>query len=229
MHWQHLLPRAALLAALLMVMAAPAALAGGWAITTLDELPAVISPGETYAVGYTILQHGVSPVATTQSAIEITDAKGGSRERFAGTAQGPSGHYVAKVRFPSAGEWVWKVDQAPFQPQQLGTIMVQTLAAAPAAPVVLPAPAVAQPAPPVVVPVATVAVAEPPASAVAPAPAPATALVAPAPAPQVADTSWPAPLRIGLPAATALALLVFTWRVLVFVRPGRVSPAASRT
>ncbi|HEY3064079.1 MAG TPA: hypothetical protein VGL99_34340 [Chloroflexota bacterium] len=225
MHWQHLLPRAALLAALLTLMAAPAALAGGWAITTLDELPATITAGETYPVGYTILQHGVSPVTTTQSAIEITDAKGGSRERFIGTAQGPAGHYVAKVRFPRAGEWVWSVNQAPFQPQALGSIAV-VLAPRPVAQVSVPAPAVGAPAPAVSVPEPAPANEAPePARAVAP-PAPATTVSAPTNT--AADTSWPAPLRLGLPIGTALAVIVFAWRVLVYVRPGRATTAASR-
>src|SRR6266545_3467509 len=201
MHWHHLLPRGALLAALFTLIATPAAFAGGWAITTLDELPATITAGETYSVGYTIRQHGFSPVATTQSALEIADAMGGSRAHFVGSADGPAGHYVAKVHFPRAGEWVWSVDQAPFQPQQLGTLTVQAIAAPAPAPVGQPAPAVTVPEP-----------------------APVVSEAAPA-----HDASgWPMPLRVGLPLATILAVAIFSWRVIAFVRPGRVSPAASR-
>ncbi len=233
MHWHHLLPRGALLAALFTLIATPAAFAGGWAITTLDELPATITAGETYSVGYTIRQHGFSPVATTQSALEIADAMGGSRARFVGSADGPAGHYVAKVHFPRAGEWVWSVDQAPFQPQQLGTLTVQAIAAPAPAPVGQPAPAVTQPGLGVAAPAPALAVTVPePAPVVS---APELAVTVPEPAPVVSEAApahdasgWPMPLRVGLPLATILAVAIFSWRVIAFVRPGRVSPAASR-
>jgi hypothetical protein len=153
------------------LLAAPAALAGGWAVTTLDELPATLQAGQTHAVGYTIRQHGQTPLVTSHSGIEIRNAATGARERFAGTADGPQGHYVAQMRFPAAGEREWTADQSPFQPQALGTITI-VAAAAPQ-----PAPAVAvQPAGAAVEPAAGAA-----RSAVVAEPVPAPSAQAPAP------------------------------------------------
>lgn len=48
----------------LLVAAAPdsaTVTAGGWALSTLDETPAVVA-GEPIDIGFTVLQHGVSPV-----------------------------------------------------------------------------------------------------------------------------------------------------------------------
>ena len=133
----------ALAAALTLALAAPA-LGGGWAVTTLDNVPDRFDPGQTYAIGYTIRQHGVTPVSVDRTEIRITHGESGKRLAFAGTPQGAVGHYVAQVTFPAAGSWSWDVTQGPFAPQDLGTLAVGTTAAgapasADAAPVV-PAP-----------------------------------------------------------------------------------------
>ena len=141
MHRRHLALLGTLAAFALLLLSAPAALAGGWAVTTLDELPATLNAGQTYDVGYTIRQHGVTPLVTHESAIEILDTRSGAVTRFPGTARGAQGHYVAQVIFPSAGEWQWSADQRPFEPQSLGAI---TIAAAAASAPVVPAP---EPAP----------------------------------------------------------------------------------
>jgi hypothetical protein len=145
---------AALAAFTLLLGAVPTASAGGWAVTTLDELPAVLDAGETYAVGYTIRQHGVTPLVTSQSAIEIRNPGTGRMLRFVGRPEGAQGHYVAQVRFPDAGAWEWTADQSPFQRQALGdiTIVLATPATAPAAAVAVNALAVAAAPPPTTLP-----------------------------------------------------------------------------
>ena len=135
MHRPHLALLGSLAAFALLLLSAPAAFAGGWAVTTLDELPATLNAGETYAVGYTIRQHGLIPLVTSESAIEIRDARTGAGTRFPGQAHGDRGHYVARVVFPSAGEWQWSADQRPFQAQSLGAITIAAAASpAPIAP-----------------------------------------------------------------------------------------------
>jgi hypothetical protein len=105
----------------LLFVSAPA-FAGGWAVTTLDSLPATIQAGQTYRVGYTIRQHGVMPF--TQAAPAIHISLGNRQLTFKGTSEGAPGHYVSNVEFPDGGEWTWSVDQAPFAVQQLGTLKV---------------------------------------------------------------------------------------------------------
>jgi hypothetical protein len=118
----------AFVVAVAMFSTSSVALAGGFAVTTLDALPSPVA-GQTYRVGFMVRQHGVTPVRDATPAILVE--RGSERLRFAAIADGPAGHYVANVTFPTDGEWTWSVDQAPFpMPQQLGTIRV----AAPIAP-----------------------------------------------------------------------------------------------
>jgi hypothetical protein len=99
-----------------------AASAGGWAVTTLDEVP-VPASGEAVTVGFTILQHGVTPANLDEGvAIEITGADG-TVEVFPATNDRP-GHYVASVVFPAAGEYRWAVQQGWFGEQELGSLSV---------------------------------------------------------------------------------------------------------
>lgn len=127
---------------LLLALGTPAA-AGGWAVTTLDQVPPDLHAGDTYAIGYTIRQHGVTPIdvkkmgGTTE--MQITAPDGATTLRYPGVPDGAVGHYVAKVFFPSDGTWTWTVTQGPFAPQPLGFVTVGAAAVASA----VPAPSVA--------------------------------------------------------------------------------------
>jgi hypothetical protein len=106
-------------------------LAGGWAVTTLDALPeGGFQAGQTYRLGYTIRQHGQTPVNGAKTAITITPASQGTRHVFPGVADGQPGHYVAEVTFPSEGVWDWQVSQEPYAMQSLGTVTVTPAPAA---------------------------------------------------------------------------------------------------
>ncbi len=116
----------------LALSAGNAAAKGGWAITTLDSLKAAPVAGQSTEVGYTILQHGVTPVSLDDTFIVVQPAKGESL-RFAGRAEGPTGHHVAAVTFPGSGTHTWSVEQGWFGPQDLGTVEVVGSAATPTA------------------------------------------------------------------------------------------------
>ncbi len=117
------------LVALLAVLAEPA-FAGGWAVTSLDPLPqAGFHAGQSYSIGFTIRQHGVSPFNQAQPRIRAS--LGQEHVNVAARRDG-EGHYVATLQFPTAGAWTWKVDQTPFASQELG--MIQVLPPLPAAP-----------------------------------------------------------------------------------------------
>jgi hypothetical protein len=109
----------------LLIGAGSAALAGGWAVTSFDSLPPSFHAGETYALGYTIRQHGVTPVNVDRTEIVIGRAGGGESRAFAGVREGAVGHYVARVTFPASGAWTWQVTQGPFEAQSLGNVQVQ--------------------------------------------------------------------------------------------------------
>jgi hypothetical protein len=124
--WRRSLYSTALAAVALVLLAAPA-LAGGWAVTTFDPWPAEgFRAGESYRLGYTIRQHGVQPFGEARTEIRIRSGQGDVVQSFPGRPEGSVGHYVAEVRFPSSGDWIWEVTQDPFATQQLGTITVAT-------------------------------------------------------------------------------------------------------
>ncbi|MEP6693469.1 MAG: hypothetical protein ABJB39_02375 [Chloroflexota bacterium] len=112
----------AVLALSLGIFAAPA-FAGGWAVTTFDELPGQFVSGHEYALGYTIRQHGVTAINVDKTEI-IAVATSGRTLSFPGKSQGDVGHYVATVFFPAGGSYAWQVTQNPFAPQDLATLTV---------------------------------------------------------------------------------------------------------
>jgi hypothetical protein len=121
--------RPILLAIVLLALTATAALAGGWAVTSLDPLPDELRADALYQVGYTIRQHGQTPYPNAATSLEMT-APDGRTLRFDARAGAQPGHYVAEVRFPAAGSYSWRVNQDWFGVQDLGTVTV--LPAAPA-------------------------------------------------------------------------------------------------
>lgn len=97
--------------------------AGGWAISTLDELPNPIA-GKPIEVGFTIRQHGVRPVDLDEGVgVRITLADG-TTHYFPAAIDGAVGHYVARVEFPSAGRYSWSIRQGIFADYDLGHIDV---------------------------------------------------------------------------------------------------------
>jgi hypothetical protein len=135
--------RPLLLAIVLLALTGSSALAGGWAVTSLDPLPDELRADALYQIGYTIRQHGQTPYPNAATSLELT-APDGRTLRFDARAGAQPGQYVAEVRFPAAGGYSWRVNQDWFGVQELGTITV--LPAAPAgspSAAALPAPATA--------------------------------------------------------------------------------------
>ena len=105
--------------------------AGGWAVASLDSIPAA-EPGATTEVSFTILQHGITPADLDEDVgIEIREHGGGS-SFFPAVSDGTAGHYVATVTFPeTAGTYEWQVQMGWFGPHELGTLDVQSAETAP--------------------------------------------------------------------------------------------------
>jgi len=100
--------------------------AGGWAVSTLDEIP-VPTVGEPIDVGFTIRQHGITPVDLTENVGITVTLVGGAARYFPAAGDGTVGHYVARVEFPSAGQYQWSIRQGGFGEQDLGRIDVGAL------------------------------------------------------------------------------------------------------
>lgn len=103
--------------------------AGGWAVVTLDPVAASPVEGQPLSVGFTILQHGVTPYTTANAFITVTDGSGRT-EQFAAKPEGAPGHHVAQVTFAGAGVHRWEVKPDWFAPQALGEINVVAAAKA---------------------------------------------------------------------------------------------------
>jgi len=109
--------------ALSLGMFASPVLAGGWAVTTFDNLPDQFVFGHEYTLGYTIRQHGVTPINVDKTEI-LAVATTGRTLSFPGKSDGDVGHYVASVYFPAGGTYSWQVTQGQFAPQDLATVTV---------------------------------------------------------------------------------------------------------
>ena len=98
------------LALFLALMFTAPAFAGGWAIVNLDEWPTNVTAGEEFEIGFTVLQHGVTPVTGITPIIRGTLTGGKETMSVMAEAEGEPGHYVASLNFPKSGEWSWKIE-----------------------------------------------------------------------------------------------------------------------
>jgi hypothetical protein len=100
--------------ALLAAAVAAPTLAGGWASATLDDTGSGGSGGTTAGeetqVGFTLKQHGVTPINWEQATFVGQNPSTGETVRAQARPSGGPGHYVATVTFPSAGEWTWHLE-----------------------------------------------------------------------------------------------------------------------
>jgi len=107
------------------LLTAPPAQAGGWAVTVLDPLPQRIEVGRTYTVGYWTLQHGSHPY---EGFLDTTGLKlvddGGRAVTFEGVALREPAHFAAAVALPHAGTWRLHGQQGIFSAYQVGTLTV---------------------------------------------------------------------------------------------------------
>ena len=97
-------------AGLLLLLVSSTAIAGGWADIKVDG-GATTKPvaGKTLELGFTVLQHGVTPAGFVHPTVSITNVASGEHHDVVPTASGAVGHFVATVTFPSAGYWTWSV------------------------------------------------------------------------------------------------------------------------
>jgi hypothetical protein len=99
--------------------------AGGWATTLLDPLPDRLEPGQTYTIGYWVLQHGSHPYEGDLglTGLRLTDATGASVTHH-GTALPERAHYAAAVVFSGAGTWQLTAVQGIFADYEIGAAIV---------------------------------------------------------------------------------------------------------
>jgi len=104
--------------------------AGGWAVVTLDPMTQSPVAGRPMSVGFTILQHGITPYTTGNAFITVIDASGRS-QRFDAKPAGEPGHHIAEVTFPGEGTYRWEVQPDWFAKQPFGEINVTSASPTP--------------------------------------------------------------------------------------------------
>lgn len=93
--------------ALTLIFALPV-FAGGWAVITLDDLPVGVVAGQSFTVGFTVRQHGRTPMGDLHPTITATLNKETEFVVYA-EPEGKPGHYAATLTFPKEGEWRWSI------------------------------------------------------------------------------------------------------------------------
>jgi hypothetical protein len=120
----------------MLALAAPA-LAGGWAVVTLDSLPREVRAGQSFQLGFVVRQHGKTPTNTDLNGKPLKPvlsarksaaasqhggtllmvaapasvvSKGEQTIRVEARQEGAVGHYVVDVTFPSDGVWDWQIE-----------------------------------------------------------------------------------------------------------------------
>jgi hypothetical protein len=89
--------------------------AGGWAVITLDALPAQIVSEQSYTIGFMVRQHGIKPLENLTPTIHATNSDSGEPLNATADPVGEVGHYQAKLTFPSAGTWRWSISAFTMQ------------------------------------------------------------------------------------------------------------------
>ncbi len=123
--------RILLATAIVALATAGSAVAGGFATVGLNSQPPDGGgPGSTWDVTLNVLQHGVRPLDGVSPTILISNLDNGESKTFPATPTGEPGKYAAKVVFPSAGRWEYKIDDGFSQTHTFKPISIAGSAAA---------------------------------------------------------------------------------------------------
>ena len=87
----------------LVLIPALTALAGGWAVITVEDLPDYVVAGRPVTLTFTVRQHGVRPLGGLSPSVEAR--AGNLSARAAATPGTETGRYAATLALPRAGEW----------------------------------------------------------------------------------------------------------------------------
>ena len=101
---------AASTASILSLILAATAFAGGWANAVMDTPPDdPAGPNAPITLGFTLMQHGVTPVDWGIAQIVLTNAETGEQIVADAAPSGATGHWAATVTLPTAGSWTYEV------------------------------------------------------------------------------------------------------------------------
>lgn len=129
---RHRVLTAALSAMALSLVLATSALAGGWAQAIMDSPPDDPGgPNQPVTIGFTLLQHGVTPVDWGTATVVLTNDATGRSVTADARPQGAVGHWVAEISVPAEGTWSYEVrhdleiEMTGFDPIVVGPTVAQ--------------------------------------------------------------------------------------------------------
>ncbi|MBC7879340.1 MAG: cytochrome c [Anaerolineales bacterium] len=112
------------------------ALAGGWAVITLDEVPGDVEANQPIEIGFMVRQHGVTPLGGESPVIRAHLADSTESVIVEASEEGEVGHYVGTLILPKSGEWEWSIQAfTGTQPMPALTVIEATVAVAESEPV----------------------------------------------------------------------------------------------
>jgi hypothetical protein len=118
--------------------------AGGMAMVTVTDVPADPPAGEDVALGFTVMQHGETPVSWPTITVLATESSTGDVVRAPSKPEGPTGSYAATIVFPTEGRWTLTFESNDLYMEGSAAMRVAPPLAAPVAPI---APAATEGAP----------------------------------------------------------------------------------
>lgn len=101
------------------------ALAGGWATVRLDEPPGDLPPGQPWHFGFMVLQHDATPNSDVTPVVRAIHLESGDEITATAEQEGPTGHFVAELTLPQAGEWSWTITPEPFAETSFPALVVR--------------------------------------------------------------------------------------------------------
>jgi hypothetical protein len=106
-----------------LLIASPA-VAGGWAVTTVVEMPDTFVPGQTHEVVFEIRQHGTRLVTDLDDVAVVLTRTDGEREVLLFPAVAAGTQWRAGVVTPEAGEWEWRIRPGGFRAVEMGELRI---------------------------------------------------------------------------------------------------------
>lgn len=81
---------------------------GGWAVTTIEDVPDYAAVRRPLDLTFTVRQHGEEPMPDLSGSVEAR--KGSQTLRAAATSNGKRGQYTTRLNLPEPGDWTLTVN-----------------------------------------------------------------------------------------------------------------------
>lgn len=116
----------------LVLLAAFAHSAGGWAVVSVQELPEYAVAGSPVTLTYTVRQHGEELLGGLQGS--VTGHAGSAKVHADAKGAGRNGYYAATLTLPNAGDWTLTIESGFRGKSKVKLLPIKVIAAGAQAP-----------------------------------------------------------------------------------------------